>query len=222
LYFLITKGRNRILTEPEIFGRLISCGFEIIDYKEIDSLLWFVVKKIREPYYDSQPSYGALFKMKRIGKNEKIIYVYKIRTMYPYSEYLQEYIFKQNNLQEGGKINNDYRITLWGKILRKYWLDELPMMVNWIKGDLKLVGVRPLSRHYLSLYKEDLRKRRMKYKPGLLPPFYAYIPLPKDFGEIMTSEEKYLDAYEKNPLLTDIKYFFKILYNIFFKKAHSA
>jgi lipopolysaccharide/colanic/teichoic acid biosynthesis glycosyltransferase len=222
LYFLITKGRNRVLAKSEILGRLISCGFEIIDCKEIDRLLWFAVKKIREPYYDCQPSYGALFKMKRVGENGKIIYVYKIRTMHPYSEYLQQYIYKNCGSTTGDKFDNDFRIANWGAIFRKYWIDELPMLVNWIKGDLKLVGVRPLSLHKFGLYPKYLQEKRTKSKPGLFPPYYANLPTPKSFDEFYNVEESYLDAYEKSPFLTDFKYFFKILYNILFKKAHSV
>ena len=61
-----------------------------------------------------------------------------------------------------GKIKDDFRMTRWAKIFRKYWLDELPMLINLIKGDVKLVGVRPLSKHYLSLYSEELIQKRFK------------------------------------------------------------
>ena len=94
------------------------------------------------------------------------------------------------------------------------------MLYNWLKGDLKLVGLRPLSRHYLSLYKPELIEKRMKYKPGLIPPFYS--DMPKTLNEIMESEEKYLYLYEKNPVQTDIKYFFRCIYNIIFKGARSS
>jgi hypothetical protein len=56
-------------------------------------------------------------------------------------------------------------------------------------------------------------------KPGLIPPFY--VDLPKTLEEIMASEMKYLRAYEKNPLRTDVKYFFLSLRNIFFRRARS-
>ena len=60
----------------------------------------------------------------------------------------------------------------------------------------------------------------MKYKPGLLPPYYA--DMPKTLEEIMSSELKYLEAYEKSPFATDVKYFFKVFYNIIIKKARSG
>src|SRR6056297_3078142 len=127
--------------------------------------------------------------------------------MHPYSEYLQDYVFARKGLQEGGKLKNDFRLTTWGRVFRKLWIDELPMLYNWLKGDLKVVGVRPLSSHYLSLYDEELRQLRQKARPGLLPPFY--VDLPQTFDEICESEKKYLRAYLENPMKTECYYFFK-------------
>ncbi|HPD65069.1 MAG TPA: sugar transferase [Bacteroidia bacterium] len=219
LYFFLNQGHNRVLSQQEMFGRLYSCGFKLLEEKVMNGLLYFVAKKIKEPVYDFNPSYGALFKMRRIGKNGKVIYVYKFRTMYPYSEYLQEFVYERFNLAEGGKFANDYRITTLGRFMRKYWLDELPMFINFFRGDLKLVGVRPLSAHYLNLYSEEVRNKRLKTKPGLIPPYYA--DMPKTLEEIQKSELNYLEQYFKNPILTDIKYFFLAMYNIIFKNARS-
>lgn len=219
VYFALTNGSNRVISLTETLGRLYYCGFEVIATREINDFIYIISKKIKEPVLDKEPSYGPIFKMKRTGLNGKKIYVYKLRTMHPYSEYLQKFVFNRNQLQSGGKLKDDFRVTEWGKIFRKFWIDELPMLINWVKGDLKFIGVRPLSEHYLSLYDEKLRTRRKKTKPGMFPPFYA--DLPKTLTEIMASENKYLEQYEKKPVLTDIKYFFKIVVNIVFKKARS-
>ncbi|MGE0561005.1 MAG: sugar transferase [Flavobacteriales bacterium] len=219
LYFFVTAGRNQVLSKAEALGRLAYCGFEIVDECEIDNLNYFVVKKIRAVDSVKEPRFGLLFKMTRIGKNGKPITVYKIRTMHPYAEYLQDYIYKLNNLQKGGKFSNDFRITTWGKVLRKLWIDEFPMLVNLFKGQLKLVGVRPLSEHYLSLYTDELKEKRKKVKPGLVPPYYA--DLPNTLTEIIDSELRYINAYQKNPILTDIKYFMKASTNILINKARS-
>ena len=86
---------------------------------------------------------------------------------------------------------------------------------------MKFVGVRPLSKTYYNLYDEDLKVDRLKYKPGLLPPFYADNPITLD--DIQNSERKYLDAVEKYGLKqTDWAYFKKIVYNILFKHRRSA
>lgn len=219
IYFFVTDGRNRVMSKAEALGRLVSCGFRIVEVKEIGNYLYFVGQKEKLPSYDLNPSYGPLFAMRRVGKDGKIIHVYKFRTMYPYAEYLQEYIYEQNKLTEGGKFANDFRITHWGSFLRRFWLDELPMIINLFKGDLKIVGVRPLSRHYYSLYTKELQEKRLDSKPGLLPPFY--VDMPKTLEEIINSELRYLKQYEMNPVKTDFHYFWAILNNIFIKKARS-
>ncbi len=219
LYFFITAGRNKIISKAETLGRLAFCGFEIIETREINNQTWFIVKKTEEYIEKPAPSYGLLFKMRRIGKHGKPIIVYKFRTMHPYAEYLQDYMYRTYNLQKGGKFNNDFRITPWGKIMRKLWIDEIPMIYNVLKGELKLVGVRPLSQQYLNLYNEEVKICRLQVKPGMVPPFYA--DLPETLDEIMESELKYIKQYKQNPIETDAKYFFKALQNILIKKARS-
>ena len=219
LYYYFTKGRNRVLSKTEVLGRLYSCGFKILEERYISNRLYIVAEKFREPAFDDDPSYGIVYPMRRVGKGGKIINVYKFRTMYAYSEYLQEYIYEKNSLDTGGKFKDDFRVSRVGKLLRRYWIDELPMIVNVLKGDLKIVGVRPLSRHYLSLYTPELQNLRKKFKPGLIPPYY--FDLPETMEEIMDSEMRYLKAYEKHPFLTDVKYFFLVGYTILFKKARS-
>ena len=103
VYFLLSKGQGRLLSKAEMLGRLVSCGFEIIDSRKINGLNYFIVKKIKEPLFDLKPSYGPIFGMNRIGKNGKIIRVFKFRTMHPYSEYLHDYILKLNGYAQTGK-----------------------------------------------------------------------------------------------------------------------
>ena len=219
LYFNLTRGNNRVITRAETLGRLISCGFEIIDEEYIDNLCYITSEKVKEPVYDANPSYGPLIRLRRVGKDGRIIRVYKMRTMHPYSEYLQDYIYKRYNLDEGGKFREDFRISTQGRIMRKLWIDELPMLINWLRGDMKFVGVRPLSRQYFELYSEEHKKLRLRHKPGLVPPYYA--DMPKTLEEIEASEHRYLLAWEKHPFLTDWHYFWKAMYNIVFRKARS-
>lgn len=221
LYFYLSTGKGRVLSRTEVLGRLYYCGFEVVNEQIIDNKLYFVAKKIGEPTFSiHKPSYGFLIKLPRVGKNGKIISVYKFRTMHPYSEYLQQYVFEKNNLEKGGKLKDDFRVSTVGRAFRKYWLDELPMIWNLIRGDMKLIGVRPLSQHYMSLYSDEIRSLRKKTKPGLLPPFYA--DMPTTLEEIMESERNYCEQYLKSPLKTDIKYLFKILNSILLKGKRSA
>jgi lipopolysaccharide/colanic/teichoic acid biosynthesis glycosyltransferase len=220
VYFFLTHGRNRVLSKAETLGRLYSCGFEVLETKRNKHLMYFAVRKIGKPVYDPNPTYGPLVKLRRVGKNGNHFYVFKMRTMHPFSEYLQDYIYKRFNLKEGGKFNHDFRITTAGRFMRQFWLDELPMLINLVKGDMKIIGVRPLSKHYFNLYSKKLQEKRIKHKPGLIPPFYA--DLPKTLEEIQESELKYLNAYEKHPFRTDVKYFFKAIFNIIFKRKRSS
>ncbi len=219
IYFFLTQGRNRVLSKTEVLGRIYSCGFEIISEKKIGSFYYFITKKIKDPVFDNSPTYGPFIKLKRIGKDNKLIKVYKLRTMHPYSEYIQDYVYKRNNLDKGGKFKDDFRISTIGKIFRKLWIDELPMFINVFKGEMKIVGVRPLSEHYFNLYPETLRTMRTKYKPGLIPPFY--VDMPDTLDDIIASELKYLSSYKRSPFKTDLSYFVRALYNIIIKRKRS-
>jgi lipopolysaccharide/colanic/teichoic acid biosynthesis glycosyltransferase len=220
IYFFLTRGNNRVLTRAEVLGRLYSCGFEVLEEKFIEDKFYFAVKKAGLPCYDLNPTYGPLVRLRRMGKKGKYIKVYKFRTMHPYAEYLQEYVYRNNNLKDGGKFDNDFRISTVGKFMRTFWIDELPMIINVLKGEMKIVGVRPLSQHYFGLYPEELRAKRVKYKPGLIPPYYVH--LPNTLEEIVASELKYLEDFEKHPLWTQWRYFWKALYNILIRKARSS
>jgi len=219
IYFALTKGANRSISKAEAFGRLYACGFEVVAEQVICHRLFFIARKIKKPLMGNEPTYGVLVRLPRIGKDGRIIKVYKLRTMHPFSEYLQEYVYQKNRLDETGKFHNDFRITEWGRILRKIWLDEVPMIINILKGEMKWVGVRPISQQYMSLYSPAHQELRKKVKPGLFPPYYA--DLPKTFEEIEASEARYINRYLRHPFRTDVAYFFKILYNIIFKKARS-
>ena len=220
-YFFVTKGKNRLLSKAEALGRLVSCGFDIVDVKKIDGVHYFVAKKVKEPTFDMSPSYGPLFKMRRVGKNGKIIKVYKFRTMHPYSEYLQDYVLKINGYAETGKPANDFRLVPWGKFLRRYWLDELPQLINLVKGDLKLVGCRPVSQRYFQDIPKDVQELRLTQKPGCIPPYVA-LNRSGSIDSVLNAEKEYLKEKIKNPYFTDTKYFMKAIFNIVFKHKRSA
>lgn len=95
-----------------------------------------------------------IFKQKRPGIYGKPIYIFKFRTM----------TFERDN---NGELLPDYkRLTNIGKILRRYSLDELPQLFNVLKGDLSIVGPRPLLMEYLPLYNDE-QARRHEVKPGI-------------------------------------------------------
>ena len=219
IYYGITKGRNRVLSEPEALGRIASCGFKILDFEYRDNLTYVWSEKCGKPALNMFPTYGALVHLNRVGYGGKLFKVYKFRTMHPYAEYIQEYMYERNHLREGGKIAGDFRVTSYGRWMRKFWIDECPMFYNLFRGEMKLVGVRPLSEHFFSLYPPDMQVLRTKTRPGLVPPFYA--DLPKTLDDVIASERVYLNRYFKQPWLTDWIYFCRAIYNIFIVGTHS-
>ena len=222
MYYDMTKGRKRTLSKAEVLGRLYYCGFEVVEIVPMGHIEYVFARRHSQPYPQQQIKvYGPLIKLPRVCENKEIKYFYKFRTMHPYSEYIQKYVFDaRGGMNIADKSDNDWRITRWGKFLRKYWLDELPMLINLFKRDVKLVGIRPLSQTMFDTYPKDLQDKRTRTKPGLIPPFY--IDHPQNFEELYASENKYLDAYFKHPFLTDVKYFFMTLNSILFKRMHSA
>ena len=220
LYNILTRGSNTVISRAEALGRISRAGFRIKQESFIGKLLYIEAAKYSDPIPLEGYPFGPFIALKRIGKEGEIIKVYKLRTMHPYSEFIQDYIYNLHDLQNGGKIKDDFRITSWGAMCRRIWLDELPMLINLFKRNMKFVGVRPLSSHYFELYNRDVQERRVKYKPGLIPPFY--VDLPEDIESIQTSEIKYLDSFDRHPLLTDFRYFWKSVWNIMFKYVRSG
>lgn len=95
-----------------------------------------------------------LFKQERPGLHGRPFYIYKFRTMTDARDEL------------GNFLSDDIRLTRFGKLLRKLSLDELPQLFNVVKGELSLVGPRPLLMEYLSLYTPE-QARRHDVKPGI-------------------------------------------------------
>jgi lipopolysaccharide/colanic/teichoic acid biosynthesis glycosyltransferase len=221
IYFGITRGKGRLISKAEVLGRLVSCGFDIVDFFPSKGEHVIISKKVSEEHDEGKPSYGPLFKMKRVGKNGKIIGVYKLRTMHPYSEFLQDYMIFTQGYAENGKIKDDFRTSKWAKIIRKYWIDELPQLLNVLKGEMKLVGARPVSQAYFDKIPKDLQEMRLKFKPGCIPPYVAF-NVESGLESVLEAERKYLQMKTKNPYTTDTKLFFKAIFNIIFRGKRSA
>lgn len=221
LYFALAGERHRTYSYTEILGRICRAGFKIVREENNDGRLHVVAMKKSDPLERNDSTVSPLLKLKRVGKDGKLIDVLKFRTMYSYSQYIQDYVYELNKLNSSGKLANDFRVNFWGKIMRPIWLDELPMLWNVFRGDMKWVGVRPLSEHFFSLYTKDMQKLRTLVKPGMLPPFYYERETPKGLDEIQASERRYIESYLKHPFLTDWRYFWGTVYNIIIKMKRS-
>lgn len=110
----------------------------------------------------------VFFKQRRIGLNGKPLYIYKFRTMVTNAEELIASFTpeQKKEWEESYKLKDDPRITRVGKILRKTSLDELPQLINIIKGEMSIIGPRPVVKEELSWYGNDV-DLVLSVKPGL-------------------------------------------------------
>lgn len=114
---------------------------------------------------------SIFFKQKRLGKDGKVMYIYKFRTMvYNAEEILKQWLIdnedKRKEYFETRKIENDPRITKIGKILRETSLDEFPQFINIFKGEMSLIGPRPVVLDEADNYGKN-KKKFLSLRPGL-------------------------------------------------------
>ena len=147
----------------------------------------------------------VIFKQERPGLNEKIFTLYKFRTMTDKKD------------KEGNLLPDSERLTRFGKMLRSTSLDELPELINILKGDMSIVGPRPLLVEYLELYNEE-QKHRHDVRPGLTG-------LAQVSGRnSLTWEEKFkedIQYIENISLIGDIKIILKTVIKVFKREGIS-
>ena len=148
----------------------------------------------------------VIFKQERPGLNEKIFTLYKFRTMTDAKD------------EQGNLLPDEIRLTKFGKLLRSTSLDELPELFNILKGDMAIVGPRPLLVRYLPLYSEH-QKHRHDVRPG----FTGWAQC--NGRNAISWEEKFdLDVYYTKhvSLLLDIKIILKTVKVVLFREGISS
>ncbi len=140
----------------------------------------------------------VLFKQQRVGFREKLFVVLKFRTMNDARD------------TEGNLLPDEFRLTPVGKFIRKTSLDEIPQLINVLKGDMSFIGPRPLLPEYLPYYNDVQRKRHL-VKPGITG-------LAQVNGRNLTTWERRLEMdvlYVANvSFLLDVKIFFKTIVKV--------
>lgn len=145
----------------------------------------------------------VLFIQERPGKNEKIFKLYKFRTM------------TNERDADGNLLPDEIRLTKFGKFLRSTSLDELPELINIIKGDMSIVGPRPLLVRYLPLY-----NKKQKHRHDIRPGFTGYAQV--NGRNTISWEEKFdLDVYYVNHIsfFMDIKIILKTVKTVLFREG---
>ena len=218
-WYAVAKRRNRALSKAEVWGRLAYHGMQVVAESKGDGELVVVAQKQGPPVQQRMPSYYLVVALEKVGLDGRPMRTHKVRSMYPFSEFLQKRIFEDHGLAATGKFQNDFRLTEYGKFIRKYWVDELPQIYDWIHGDIKLVGMRATSRQFMSLYPQELYDLYVQIKPGLVPPLFSEST--SGFDQIVEVEITYLRRYWERPLFTDAQYLWQTFSDIVFRGVRS-
>ena len=200
----ISKVKNKVLYN------IIKRTFDILVSLVGCLMLLPLILIVKISYVLNKDYHSIFYTQKRIGKNGKEFKLYKFRSMIPNAdEELFKLLKKDKELAKEYKINkklkNDPRITKMGKVLRKSSLDELPQMINILKGDMSMIGNRP----YLPREKEDMKDYYddiVKTKPGLTGYWQVSGPKHRSFEERLKLEKYYSNNCS---IKLDIKIFFK-------------
>ena len=160
----------------------------------------------------------VFFSQKRVGRDGKEFKMYKFRSMVVNAEELKEKLAAQNEMSGPMfKMKDDPRVTKVGKFIRKTSIDELPQLLNVLKGDMSLVGPRPSLPKEVAQF-EDWMYRRLEVKPGLTCYWQVSGRNNIDFEDWMKLDIKYVD--ERSTWI-DIKLIFKTVGVLFGdKNAH--
>lgn len=154
----------------------------------------------------------VIFSQDRIGKDGKVFKMYKFRSMVVNAEELKEKLKEQNEMSGPMfKMKEDPRVTKVGKFIRKTSIDELPQLINILKGNMSLVGPRPSLPKEVEQFEEWMMER-LEVKPGLTCYWQVSGRNNIDFEDWMKLDIKYVR--ERNTL-TDIKLIFKTVFVLF-------
>ena len=155
---------------------------------------------------------SIIFSQKRIGLKGKEFKMYKLRSMVEDAEKLKKDLMKSNEMSGPMfKMKDDPRVTRVGKFIRKTSIDELPQLVNVLKGDMSLVGPRPSLPKEVKKFKPWMKKR-LEVKPGLTCFWQVSGRNNIDFEDWMKLDIKYV---EERSFLVDIKLIFKTFFVLF-------
>jgi lipopolysaccharide/colanic/teichoic acid biosynthesis glycosyltransferase len=157
--------------------------------------------------YLDDPHGSPVFSQIRCGRDGKLFKMYKFRSMYMDAEERLKDILDENEMDGPAfKMKDDPRITRMGRVIRKVSLDELPQLINVLKGDMSIVGPRPALPREVEQYTEE-QKQRMYVTPGLTC-YWQIQPRRNDisFDDWMAMDLKYI---QERSLLVDWKIIFK-------------
>jgi lipopolysaccharide/colanic/teichoic acid biosynthesis glycosyltransferase len=204
------KGKSQALTlfSYKWWKNILDKVFALILIVTLSPFLLIITVLLR---LDSKGS--PVFCREQVGKNENFFKMYKFRTMYinnddsEYKSYLRTYVLenapytKDQNGKNIYKVINDPRVTKFGAFLRKTNLDELPQLLNVLKGEMSFIGPRPDIPFAVKMYK-DWQYERLSVKPGITGLWQVYKRQELSFEDMVRLD---IDYIKRESLFLDIK-----------------
>lgn len=209
------KGNREILKEINIYKyikRILDFSLSLIGLIVLSPVFLIIAILIKK-----ESDGPIFFKHKRIGKNGKEIGIYKFRSMVPNAEELIKKFTPEQmkEFKENFKLENDPRITKIGKFLRKTSLDELPQLINILKGELSIIGPRPVIKEELEKYGNN-KEKFLSVTPGLTGYWAANGRSDTTYEQRMMMELYYVDNLS---FRLDIKVFLKTVISVIKKEG---
>ena len=215
ILLLPNKGTQEILKEINIYKyikRVVDFTLSLIGLIVLSPIFLVIAIFIKK-----ESDGPVFFKHKRIGKNGKEIYIYKFRSMVTNAEELIKKFTPEQmkEFKENFKLENDPRITKIGKFLRKTSLDELPQLINILKGELSIIGPRPVIKEELEKYGNN-KEKFLSVMPGLTGYWAANGRSDTTYEQRMMMELYYVDNMS---FKLDVKIFFKTAISVLKKEG---
>ena len=215
----ITLEGNVVKERSKILYKVIKRTFDIVVSLVGCIFLLPIIIIVKISYIISKDYNSIFYTQTRIGKNGKEFKLYKFRSMIPNADKALKKLLKnpiyKDEWERNQKLENDPRITKMGKILRKTSLDELPQMINVLKGDMSMIGPRPLVKGELDAHHGN-HAIYESVRPGISG-WWAVN------GRSATTYEKRLELEyyycENCSLMLDIKCFFMTITTVLHKRG---
>lgn len=204
--------RNTVLDRDQLFSgrrgyRLLKRVQDIALSLMALAILWPAMLLVAVAIWIDSPGANPFFSQDRVGQNGKVFRFYKFRSMVPNAEEQKAELLQYNEMDGPAfKMKNDPRITRVGRFIRRTSIDELPQLLNVLKGDMSIVGPRPALPKEVEQY-NDYQKQRLYITPGLT----CYWQIQPRRNELSFDEWVELDIryIKERSFLTDWKIIFK-------------
>lgn len=206
---IIVPNENKVYLFLKRLIDIVGSGLGILILIPVFLIIGILIKL-------EDPKGSVFFSQKRNGLNGKEFNMYKFRSMVHNAEDLLESLMSKNEMDGPVfKIKDDPRITKIGKFIRKTSLDELPQIINILKGDMSIIGLRPVIQDEVEKYGED-KTKFLSVKPGLTGYWAANGRSSTTYEERIALELYYIDHCS---LWLDFKIFFKTIFSVLMREG---